>query len=64
MALLHLTRTILPPIGCLAPAKQLGIYTASHLNIADLSGKAQQSLPVGFEVILIGSGGSAVEIYG
>lgn len=63
MPTLHLQRTILPPLGHLAPAKQDSIHSAANLNIATLPLQSQQTLPVGFEVFAIGSGGAPTALY-
>jgi len=64
MKSIALTRSIMPPDGHFCPAKQDSVYDATALNIQTLPSKAQQSLPPGFEVLEIGSGGSAVNVYG
>lgn len=60
---LHLQRSIMPPNGFLCAAKQDSVYSATNFNIAVLSSKAYQVLPVGFEVLVMTSG-SASSIYG
>lgn len=63
MPILHVQRSILPPNGFLAAAKQDSVYVAASFNIGVLSGKAQQALPEDFQVLVIGSGGPAKTVY-
>lgn len=58
-----LTRSIMPPAGHFCPSKQDSVYVSTALDVQTLSAKAQQALPSGFEVLEIGSGGGAVNIY-
>lgn len=64
MPILNIQRTIIPPLGFLAAAKQDSIYSATNLNIGNLSSSAQQSLPEEFEIQVIGTTGQPIKIYG
>lgn len=58
MPTLNIQRTIIPPNGFLAAARQDSIYSAANLNLADLAGKAQQELPFSFECFVVESNGT------